>query len=237
MGLGDVFTSQGRVPPSAGARRLGEAQYPQNRQMAAGFRPENVPGVPEAFLQPDDLLGSGLLKAAMIPLKKAPFIGYAEQAAQPLLKLFRGEYDHLGKGLRKKVLASQTGTTFFSPHKGTAQSYGQGYQGFNIGKLDKSHQLYDVNADVSKVFDYEDPKHLKRLIEAAGKRGEGSKSYVEFALDKIKKGNWNAIENPNMREIIKDAGFNGLSVFEDGVKNIGFFTDKNPIIPNALGSL
>jgi hypothetical protein len=220
------------------ANKLGEAQYAENPQMATGFDPRQLPGnIQEALVQPDDLIGSGLLKAAMIPLKKAPFIGFRDQAYQPLLKLFRGEYDHLGGGIRKKALASEGGTTFTSPHRGTAISYGQGNLGFKSGK-NSPHQLYEIDADVSKIFDYENPKHIARLRKLAKEHSEEADYFMRKKGKAIEKGDWFVIEKPQIQELLRKDGFSGISVFEDGVKNIGFFTDKNPIIPNpSLGNI
>jgi hypothetical protein len=191
--------------------------------------PAEVQAVESAMIQPDDLLGSGLLKAAMIPLKKAPFIGFAKEAPESLFKLFRSEFDP--KGARKAVLTARERLLFFSPEESTARSFGK-------GQFPNQQVNYDINSKLKNIFDYEDPVHLKRLQKAAEDLGDDGIAFVKYKIPRIKTGNWNAIEQDESLDLIQKAGFEGVSVFEKGVKNIGFFTDKNPIIPNpSLGNI
>ena len=67
-----------------------------------------------------------------------------------------------------------------------------------------------------KVFDYENPEHIKLL--------EGKIGNQSFGVDE---GAWYNLENKVVQEGIKDLGFDGFNVLEEGVKNTGTHNPAN----------
>ena len=67
-----------------------------------------------------------------------------------------------------------------------------------------------------KVFDYENPEHIKLL--------EGKIGNQSFGVDE---GAWYNLENKVVQNGIKDLGFDGFNVLEEGVKNTGTHNPAN----------
>jgi len=67
-------------------------------------------------------------------------------------------------------------------------------------------------------FDYTNKKHVGKLSVMAG--------LSSSAVSEIKKGKWQRIEDRTIIESIKDLGFDGFYVNEDGVKNLAVFNSN-----------
>ncbi|MGE4510093.1 MAG: hypothetical protein AB7D43_03220 [Sulfurimonadaceae bacterium] len=110
-----------------------------------------------------------------------------------------------------------------------------------IGK-DGGTSIMPVHIKAFNPFDFDNKKHVMALAQHA--------SLGKLAIDEIKKGNWNRIEDRTTLEAIKKLGFDGVFVKENGTKNLavfdptqiksihnrGTFDSNNPNILMANGS-
>ena len=87
--------------------------------------------------------------------------------------------------------------------------------------------IMPVYVKAEKPFDYENPSHLDKLSMYFGDDS--------VTMEEIANGNWGVIESQEFQDIIKDLGFDGFYVYEDGAftvpsKNLGVFN------PNQIKS-
>ena len=75
------------------------------------------------------------------------------------------------------------------------------------------------------VFDYENTKHVDRLIENNPKVEIGEVNGARFT--KLGKGDWASMESDSVQKGIKELGFDGFNVSEGGVKNTGTYNPAN----------
>lgn len=92
--------------------------------------------------------------------------------------------------------------------------------------LNSGTSLMPVYISAKNPFDFENKDHVKAL---AIKTGLG-----KFGIDQIKTGHWSRLEDRTTLLAIKDLGFDGLYVMENGIKNLGVFNSTQ--IKSAIGN-
>lgn len=128
------------------------------------------------------------------------------------------------RGLKEKYdPTTKRATYFFSTDKAVAE----GYSGPN-------GETITAKVPADGVLDTSNPAHVDRLkpemvkiLEAAG-WGENAGAQADKILGKIaesKGNNWHLMENPEVQVAARNAGFDGMIVKEDGVRNVGMFKD------------
>lgn len=189
------------------------------------------------------LLTMGLsAKAAGAGRTVAPFEGWyrghgptttKEEAAKE--RVYRGSGRNRGLTTRQRVDRWKQDAEkepyfekFFSPKREFASLYGK-------------PEVYNV--ETGNFFDYDNPEHWARLEEAFKKRWphnyekklkqfEGYKNEV-LDPDPRLRGHWNFLESPFFRGLTREAGFNGMMVQEQYIKNpVAFSADQiEPVLP------
>lgn len=84
------------------------------------------------------------------------------------------------------------------------------------GEMPEGVNIRPVYVRAVNPFDYENPAHVKKLAVKA--------SLGNLAISQIRKGSWARLEDRTLISAIKALGFDGLFVFEDGVKNLAVFS-------------
>jgi hypothetical protein len=102
----------------------------------------------------------------------------------------------------------------------------------DLGKHISGANIMPVLVQVKKPFDYENPEHVKEVLKAY-KKPKDTQEFLEKVKDNIELGNWNYIEDKGIQEAIKDLGFDGFYIKEQGVKNLGVYDPKK--IKSAIG--
>ena len=88
----------------------------------------------------------------------------------------------------------------------------------NGGDLADGANVMPLFISSKNPFDYTNKKHVGKLSVMAG--------LSSSAVSEIKKGKWQRIEDRTIIESIKDLGFDGFYVNEDGVKNLAVFNSN-----------
>ncbi|WP_162630530.1 LPD38 domain-containing protein [Haemophilus influenzae] len=88
----------------------------------------------------------------------------------------------------------------------------------NSGDLADGANVMPLFISAKNPFDYTNKKHVGKLSARAG--------LSSSAVSEIKKGKWQRIEDRTIIESIKDLGFDGFYVNEDGVKNLAIFNSN-----------
>lgn len=88
----------------------------------------------------------------------------------------------------------------------------------NGGDLADGANVMPLFISSKNPFDYTNKKHVGKLSVMAG--------LSSSAVSEIKKGKWQRIEDRTIIESIKDLGFDGFYVNEDGVKNLAIFNSN-----------
>lgn len=83
------------------------------------------------------------------------------------------------------------------------------------GEMAEGANIMPLFVSSLNPFDYSNKNHVKQI---AIKAGLGAS-----AVSEVKKGKWQRIEDRTILEAIKNSGFDGLYVKEDGVKNLAIF--------------
>lgn len=109
-------------------------------------------------------------------------------------------------------------------------------------------RVYPVFVKAENPFDYQNPEHIQKLfgdeeyleLVPGSKNSDTSDIYGSVDYDgvtlqrfEVENGHWDAIEDLSDR--IKNAGFDGFYVRENGVKNLGVFTSKQ--LASATGNV
>lgn len=119
------------------------------------------------------------------------------------------------------------GVVWTTPEEKFAQRYAK-----------KEGKVIPLEINEGKNFDFANPEHLEKLKEKAKKidiydplRGMTTlDSKVPEAADL---GSYKVAEHPNLFNLLKKMGYDSVSVYEDGVRNLGFFRpQKNVRIKN-----
>lgn len=88
----------------------------------------------------------------------------------------------------------------------------------NSGEFADGANVMPLFISSKNPFDYTNKKHVGKLSVRAG--------LSSSAVSEIKKGKWQRIEDRTIIESIKDLGFDGFYVNEDGVKNLAIFNSN-----------
>ena len=96
-----------------------------------------------------------------------------------------------------------------------------------------------LHVNVKNPFDYENPEHLKRLIDHVPER------WMQMFSDDFKSGNWSIYEEPEVKKAIRDLGHDSMYVSERNIpsrpatKNLAIFNDPRTTgnhIKSAIGN-
>lgn len=96
-------------------------------------------------------------------------------------------------------------------------------QEYTIEVMGENPNMWPVYADIRNPFDYENPSHVKMVMDEVKFPKNVSKEAVQ---ENISLGNWNFIEDKKVQEAIKKLGFDSFYMKEMGVKNIGIFNPE-----------
>ena len=97
-----------------------------------------------------------------------------------------------------------------------------------------------LHVNVKNPFDYENPEHLKRLIDHVPERW-----MHQYSPDELKSGNWGIYEEPEVKRAIRDLGHDSMYVSERNIpsrpatKNLAIFNDPRTTgnhIKSAIGN-
>lgn len=180
------------------------------------------------------------LKAAEAALKGADnmtardraIVEAAEAAKRGFLEPSR-EKDVWYHGTRadiKEFKPGERGAIFLTKNKEFANDYAPTSQMLFLNELPNHPNVMPVHVQVRNPFDYENPEHIRAVLEKAKLPKSVS---VEKIKDNLELGNWNYIEDKNIQKAIKDLGFDGFYIKEQGIKNLGVYDPKR--IKSALG--
>ena len=100
----------------------------------------------------------------------------------------------------------------------------------NMGDVPPSPNVMPVLVQVKNPFDYENPEHIKTVLDAYKKPKNVD---IDKVRDNLELGNWNYIEDKNIQKAIKESGFDGFFIKEYGLKNLGVYDPKT--IKSAIG--
>jgi hypothetical protein len=116
----------------------------------------------------------------------------------------------------------ERGFISLSPETDFANRYAG--QEYTIEVLGENPNVWPVYANVKKPFDYENPSHVKMVMDKVKYPKNVNKDTVE---ENISLGNWNFIEDKKVQQAIKELGFDSFYMKEMGVKNLGVFDPQN----------
>lgn len=116
----------------------------------------------------------------------------------------------------EETKTNRRGVNFISPDPEFANKYAGAEYSVDIGE---SPNVIPTMVRSENAFDYENKDHVKRLAQKA--------SLGKLAIDQIKSGDWQRLEDRTTLDAIKRLGFDGLYVNEQGVKNFATFEPSN----------
>jgi len=90
-----------------------------------------------------------------------------------------------------------------------------------------------VHVRAEKPFDYENPRHLNKLVQELGP-DLIMDPYLHTFVDEVRQGHWGAIESPPIQSAIKAMGHDSFFVKENGEKNLGVYDPSQ--IKSATGN-
>jgi hypothetical protein len=139
--------------------------------------------------------------------------------------------------------------TFLSPEADFANEYaapGNTLSQFTGRQREKTDRgaVYPVHVKVRNPFDYENPEHVKRLVQninpanrvfddfSYGNKGE--RATQRDLMNQVGKGDWDVLEHPAIVASAKALGHDGMYMKEDRTKNLGVFDPKR--IKSATGN-
>ncbi len=132
---------------------------------------------------------------------------------------YHGTKTDFDKFLPEKIRGGRT-AFFTAPKPNTANEF----SGFNLENDFNRGLVYPQVMPLrtrGKIFDYENPEHLKAL------HMDGATHNTPYDSYDISKGEWYAIENKKIQNAIKKLGFDGFNVAEHGTKNKGIYNPAN----------
>ena len=117
--------------------------------------------------------------------------------------------------------AQERGFISLSPDPEFAARYAG--QDYTIEVMGENPNVWPVYADVKNPFDYQNPDHVKMVMDEIKLPKTVDKETVQT---NIELGNWGFIEDKPVQEAIKKLGFDGFYMKEMGVKNLGVFNPE-----------
>ena len=104
--------------------------------------------------------------------------------------------------------------------------------------IEEGAQVYPVYISAKNPFDYENPKHLLKIIPQFRKVLKEEENYnrsqIEELVNEFRDGSWKAIEWANDYDLFKKNGFDAFYTLEQGRKNLGVFEPTQ--IKSAIGN-
>ena len=98
--------------------------------------------------------------------------------------------------------------------------------------LPSNANIMPVFVRAENPFDFENPDHIDALHDGLVKEvGED----FAFSKDRLSSGDWSAIEEETVQQVLKDIGFDSFYVMEGGLKNLAVY-DPNQI-KSAIGNI
>lgn len=83
----------------------------------------------------------------------------------------------------------------------------------------KPGAVIPTHVSVAKTFDYENPEHVKALIEAL----PANSRFKTAQHADLKSGDWEALEDGKVMDAIRSLGFDSMHIKEAGTKNLAVF--------------
>lgn len=131
------------------------------------------------------------------------------------------------EGLTSIMPGQRRGMIFVSPDPEFASFYARGPSG-GAHPLEGG-QMYPVRVHTKNPFDYENPDHVKAVVDAMryGKQATplsiAQDATREDMLHALRTGDWPYIEDPEVLNTIRRLGFDGAYMRESNTKNLGVF--------------
>lgn len=231
--LYDMLSNPRDYASMVAGRTQEAAQAADALQKMAFADPQNPLKItnPQALNQLTQMITSGPLGFApmgmvspKIAAKALPETKVVDTAGNPKLM-----YHGTPKSIDTQLEAQKRGFVSLTPDSEFASEYaGRKFAidqpGVPLGTATEGNpNIWPVYADVKKPFDYENPDHVKMVI---NKIDFASQANKENVTDNIARGNWNFIEDKQVQKIIKELGFDGFYMKEMGVKNLGVFNPE-----------
>ena len=142
------------------------------------------------------------------------------------------DFDDSGNGITK-FKKSDRGMHFATPDKEFANQYAWS----GNSQVVAPGAVYPVHVHAKHPWDYENPEHIKNLVNAMDYDGYAKdfphRDKEHFAY-RLSRGNWNDIERPEVQEAAKKLGHDAMYMEEGGAKNIGVFHPHQ--IKSAIGN-
>jgi hypothetical protein len=113
------------------------------------------------------------------------------------------------------------GAIFVSPDERVANTY-----------AGPGGSVYPLYVRAENPFDFENPDHVKRVLDIWESNNVGIRETREQA---IAKGKWQMIENVEIQDAIKQAGFDSYYVKETGAKNLALYDPSQ--LKSAVGNV
>ena len=169
-------------------------------------------------------------------------IGYGPKT-QALAKQMAESYNPVGMTTKWSPAYHGTNTEFigFDPKK----SFGDlgviwttPEENFAKKYASKSGKVIPLEVNEGKNFDFANPEHLEKLKEKAKAIDiydplRGMRTLDTKVPDISDKGSYKTAEHPQLFNLLKKMGYDSVAVYEDGIRNLGFFKpQKNVRIKN-----
>jgi hypothetical protein len=98
--------------------------------------------------------------------------------------------------------------------------------------LPSNANIMPVFVRAENPFDFENPDHIDALHDGLVKEvGED----FAFSKDRLSSGDWSAIEEETVQQVLKDIGFDSFYVMEGGLKNLAVYEPNQ--IKSAIGNI
>jgi len=126
------------------------------------------------------------------------------------------------------------------PHENEFFDVGEFFQEGITKSLKTGQNIMPVFVRAERPFDYENESNYEQLVQSLNKNGvfknnqESKTPLPADFLKRIKNGVWEIIESNEIQKAIKDAGFDGFYVKEDGRKNLAVYEPSQ--IKSAIGN-
>jgi hypothetical protein len=98
--------------------------------------------------------------------------------------------------------------------------------------VSEAPNIMAVYVKAENPFDYENPDHVKRMMDQKYPNVPWEGTSIET---KVKKGEWSVLELPDFQDAIKKTGFDSFYVKEDGRKNLAVYESSQ--IKSATGNI
>jgi hypothetical protein len=112
---------------------------------------------------------------------------------------------------------------FISEYSDIAEFFARGYPDESADGSDKV-KIYPLWVRAEKPFDYENPSHIAAIRNTFSKVLARKNETGSLPAAAIENGIWSVIENEDIQQAIKDAGFDSFYVLESGKKNLAVFS-------------